>query len=223
MAFARYVAEQESARRAGLPEDAPWFPPPAPALLDLPGALQRLWNEVQATLKAQATQREFDTWIRRAVLRDVAGGVATIVVPNAMVKDAIERRFLGQLRDLLTMHVGEPIEVGVILNSSAPAYSAVSPQPPASESPSSIAQHPELKTQNSELKTQNSELKTEPPSWIGAERWDSLPAMLRAALIGSTLASGEIQAVSPHLDRLLRTRYAREVDELKAGAGAGSE
>jgi hypothetical protein len=52
------------------------------------------------------------------------------------------------------------------------------------------------------------------PGWIGAERWDGLPAMLRAALIGSAAIDGEIRAASPHMDRVLRTRYVREVSEL---------
>lgn len=214
-AFARYAAEQESARREGLPEDEPWFPPPAPAPLDLPGALQRLWNEVQATLKAQTTRREFDTWIRRAALLGVAHGVATIVVPNATVKDAIERRFLGQLRDLLTMHVGEAIEVRVILNPHAPEASALAAAPrlvaldslAATAGDAPAGTHPETAAPPSVESC---------PAWIAAERWVELPIMLRAALAGSELVDGEVRGRTPYLSTLLRTRYAREVDALIA-------
>jgi len=56
------------------------------------------------------------------------------------------------------------------------------------------------------------------PTWISVERWDILPAMLRAVLIGATLIDGSVHAASPYLDRLLRTRCAREVAELVAAA-----
>jgi hypothetical protein len=52
------------------------------------------------------------------------------------------------------------------------------------------------------------------PDWITAECWAALPAMLRAALLGSTLRDGAVQAISPHLNQLIATRYAREVTAL---------
>lgn len=40
------------------------------------------------------------------------------------------------------------------------------------------------------------------------------PLMLRAALAASELVDGAVRGRSPHLDRVLRIRYAREVGEL---------
>jgi hypothetical protein len=196
-AFARYAADQEAARHADLPADEPWLPPPAPAPLNVPGALIRLWNNVQATLKAQISRAEFDAWIRRLSLLSVERGVATIMAPNALAKAAIDDCYLGMLRDLLSMFAGEPLEVRVILNPSAPAEAGGAP---ASNAPAPAeSDKPNIDGC---------------PTWIAAERWVTLPAMLRAALAGSELVDGAVQCRSPHLSRVLQTRFAREVDEL---------
>jgi hypothetical protein len=60
------------------------------------------------------------------------------------------------------------------------------------------------------------------PSWIAPERWLNLPAVLRAALIGSSLVDGAVVARSPHLERLLATRYQSEVAALVAHTVAGT-
>jgi len=196
-AFARYAVEQEAARREGIDDELPWFPAPAPALLNLPGALIRLWNEVQAALKAQISRAEFDAWIQRLSLLGVERGVATIMAPNPLAKAAIEDRYLGMLRDLLSMFAGEPLEVRVILNPSA--------LPEGGEAP---AHSPPAQAEAVASTTDGC------PTWIAAERWPTLPAMLRAALAGSDLIDGAVRGRSPYLSWLLGTRYAREVSEL---------
>jgi hypothetical protein len=115
------------------------------------------------------------------------------------------------------MYTGEPLELRVILNPSAPAQLVA--DPPAGAALNS--QHPMPTTsspitRNSELRTQNSELIPQPPAWITAERWAALPIMLRAALAGSTLVDDAVQARTPFLSRQLKMRYAREVGELIA-------
>jgi hypothetical protein len=206
LAFARYAAEQEAERHAGLPNDRPWFAPLAPIALDAPGALLRLWNEVQAAIKSQTSRAEFDAWIRRAQLHSVEHGVATIQAPNALIKQAIEDRYLGALRELLAMYAGQALDLRVILNPSAPVQTSTAQDEPAG------CTSPAESFDSSQPPTRDSQ----PPSWIAAERWVVLPAMLRAALLGSTIVDREIQAASPYLSRLLQTRYAREVAELIA-------
>lgn len=49
------------------------------------------------------------------------------------------------------------------------------------------------------------------PAWIAPATWAALPVLLRATLRCAALEADEIRAASPHLDRLLRTRYAREI------------
>lgn len=188
MAFARYAAAQEAERRAGMPEDELWFAP-EPAMLSLPNALPKLWNEVQAALKAQLPRVEFSL-IRHATLVGIEQGVATIQAPNQTVKAALEDRHLSMLRDLIGLQVSEAIEVRVSLNPHAPAQCAPadSPQPPASDS--------------------------QPPTWICAERWAELPALLRAALAGSQLVDGVVRGRDAFVSRLLETRHRSEVEGL---------
>lgn len=188
MAFARYAAAQEAERRAGLPEDAPWFAP-EPARLNLPDALPKLWNELQAALKAQLPRAEFSL-IRHATLQSVERGVATIQAPNQTVKAALEDRHLSMLRDLIGLHVGEAIEVRVALNPHAPT-----------PRPAPVAQPAETEGR---------------PSWIAAERWAELPALLRAALVGAELVDGAVRGRDAFVSRLLETRHRREVEGLVA-------
>jgi hypothetical protein len=56
------------------------------------------------------------------------------------------------------------------------------------------------------------------PDWISAVQWATLPAMLRAALIGSTVVNGTVETVSPHLTRLIAMRYAGEIAALIVAA-----
>ena len=87
--------------------------------------------------------------------------MATIMAPNALAKAAIEDRYLGILRDLLSTFAGEALALRVILNPIAqdqltseiapPAESVPNSQLPTSVTPSPIVRNSELKTQNSEL------------------------------------------------------------------------
>jgi hypothetical protein len=136
-------------------------------------------------------------WIRRLSLLGLERGVATIMAPNASAKAALEDRYLGMLRDLLSMFAGEPLEVRVILN------------------PSALAEAHGVPAANAPAQAEADAPTTDGcPAWIAAERWVALPAMLRAALAGSELIDGVVRGRSPHLGRVLRLRFAREVDEL---------
>jgi hypothetical protein len=56
------------------------------------------------------------------------------------------------------------------------------------------------------------------PSWIAAARWLTLPLMLRAALLGSTLEQGILRGATPVMTGLLTGRYQAEVAALLACA-----
>jgi hypothetical protein len=169
--------------------------------LNVPGALIRLWNNVQAALKAQVPRTEFDAWIRRLSLLGVEHGVATILAPNLLAKAASEDRYLGMLRDLLSMFAGEPLEVRVILN------------------PSALAEARGVPASNAPAQAEADAPTTDGcPAWIAADRWAALPVMLRAALAASDLIDGAVRGRSTHLSRVLHTRFAGEVDELITAA-----
>lgn len=56
------------------------------------------------------------------------------------------------------------------------------------------------------------------PAWICAARWSTLPAMLRAALLGSMVEAGKVRGASTYLTGILETRYPAIVAELLADA-----
>jgi len=64
------------------------------------------------------------------------------------------------------------------------------------------------------LSVEDSPPKAPSPDWIAADRWVTLPLMLRAALIGSTLQQGVVQGATPMTNRLLVNHYQAEVAAL---------
>jgi chromosomal replication initiation ATPase DnaA len=158
-------------------------------------------------MRTRITRQEFTSWIRPAVLLSVAYGVASISVPSARIKDGLEQRYSVPLGDLLTALLGSPTQVRVIVHDELAAAQA--PATAAGAGVSSIDAQPPTATHSTPAPDHR-------PDWIRADQWSSLPAMLRAALIGSTVIEGAVQAISPHLTRLIATRYMHEVAALIA-------
>jgi hypothetical protein len=208
-AFARYVAEQEAARseemeQAELSCAGECKEEDERTSTDLVSSLVQLWNDVQADIRMRITRQEFTTWIRPAVLRSIEEGIATISAPNVRIKEGLER-YTASLRGLLSSLLNAPIQVRIIIGGQAPL----------AQLPTAAAGF-DAATMDAQLPTMAPKALTSPtadhcPGWIGAELWASLPAMLRAALIGSTLVDEKLVAISPHLARLIEMRYAREV------------
>jgi hypothetical protein len=215
-AFAHYAAEQQAARSvepndvepgememtrvsACGGEDNPRLAGPVRP------PLGQLWNDVQAAMRTQITRQEFNTWIRPAVLRSIERGIATISAPSARIKDGLEQRYTAPLRELLRSCLGEPMRVRITIHdhgsvalTQSDAARAIYP----TDALASVA--PDHR-----------------PDWISADDWTTLPAILRAALIGSTVERGAVQAISPYLTRLLEMRYTREVGALIAAVDLG--
>lgn len=97
------------------------------------------------------TRAKDAAWLRPCALAGIERGVATIVAPNVGVKQALERRLIGQLRDALALELQSTVAVRVIL------AGATHPPSPGGG--------------------------LERPAWISPERWQALPALVRAALV----------------------------------------
>jgi hypothetical protein len=210
--FAQYAAEQDAAQRVE-PEEilSDCVEHSAPESLDVilrPQPLVQLWNDMQAALRVRLTRQEFNTWIRPAALQSVERGMAIISAPSVRVKEGLEQRYTAPLADLLTTLLDAPTRVHIIVHdevlitqaqSEAEAITQTNTEAiaPAVERQTSPASAPEYR-----------------PDWICAHVWVTLPSMLRAALIGSNMTDGTLQAVSPHMARLLATRYACEIAAL---------
>ena len=152
--------------------------------------------------------QEFNTWIRPLVLCSVAQGIATISAPSGRVKQGLEQRYTAPIAALLTTLLDAPIRVQVILDDEVAVTQAQSKAEDATLTGAEAADP------TADRKMPPTPAPDYRPDWISANQWVALPAMLRAALIGSTMTDGALQPASPHMARLLATRYAYEVAAL---------
>ena len=213
-AFARYAAEQDAARclepdRLEQPLDCVEQDDLRPmGVIPSPQPLVQLWNDMQAAMRMRLTRQEFNTWIRPANLRSVAHGMATISAPSVRVKEGLEQRYTAALGDLITTLLDTPTRVRVIVHDELPVTQA--------QSEAECANHSATKAAKTTVdrKIPPESAPEYRPDWISANQWGTLPAMLRAALVGSIVTNGALQAISPHLTQLIATRYAREVAAL---------
>lgn len=213
VAFARYAAEQEADLCPAMvltemsdslvcAEDDHW----RPAALAPTQPLVQLWNDVQAAMQTRMTRQEFNTWIQPAVLQSVVDRKATISVPSARIKHGLEQRYTAALRELLTALLSAPTQISVVVHDE---YAVVQEYPDTvgMRIPSTDTLAPTLVPEADHR-----------PAWISADHWSRLPSLLRAALIGSTVRDGAIQAISPHLTSLIAARYPCEAVALIADA-----
>jgi hypothetical protein len=229
IAFARYAAEQQAAK-CEEPDDVEVDDTemmrvsecaedddrrPVSCVLPRP-LLVRLWNDVQAEMRMRITRQEFTTWIRPAALQSVEHEVATISAPSIRIKNGLEQRYTPLLCELLTEYIGAPIQLRVIVHDerllvkeqlAATAIDAATTEALAPAMDSKMLAPPASNHR---------------PDWISVEQWTALPTMLRAALIGSTLAEGKVLAISPHLTMLIEMRYAPEVAALLSAVNLGA-
>jgi hypothetical protein len=212
-AFVRYAADQGAEQQAAPSDSERWFdhpPPPTPA--DSALNIMKLWNTVLATMQVQVSRPEFNTWIRRAMLLSIENSVATISAPSAFVKEGLENRYAGALRELIRMLVGFPIQMRIVIHEQ---NTAAGPVDEVQELAVPVPNPPEEAALADAVGQSTPPPAADPrPDWISAAQWGTLPAMLRAALIGSTVVDGTVQALSPHLTKLIEMRYAREVAAL---------
>lgn len=215
-AFARYAAKQEAELRTFHMDDEQSIAELAPEPADSPINISELWDTVLAAMQAQLPRAEFNTWIRCCTLLSITDEIAVIRTPSATVKESIERCYAGMLCAVITMLIGSSIRLRIVIGQQDAAVRPDSAQRLVPTIRSDRLQGiapicaPVQSTTSSEV--------AQRPDWITAESWATLPAMLRAALLGSTLRDGKVRAISPYLDQLIATRYAPEVAALIADA-----
>jgi hypothetical protein len=215
-AFARYAAEQGAEQHtvsADIEQRFDDSPPPEPADSSL--NIVKLWNTVLATMRIQVSRPEFNTWLRHAILLSIENGIATISAPSTFVKDGLENRYAGALREVIRMLIGFPIQLRFVIHEQNVAARPVGEVQELAGPASDLLEEsiPTIAAQQTPASGVNHR-----PDWISPMHWGRLPTLLRAALIGSTLSDGAVQAVSPHLTRLIEMRYAHEVTALIAAA-----
>lgn len=77
--------------------------------------LAKIWNAALGTMQVQTSRHEFNTWLRSASLLAIENGTATVGTASAFLKQELENRYTGPLRDLLTDLVGFPVQVRFVI------------------------------------------------------------------------------------------------------------
>jgi|GEM_PF-1307969 len=161
-----------------------------------------LWEQVLTALQAQVGRHAFHAYLQRTSLLALTDGIATISVPDAQVKEALENHYLGPLRELLGAYLGSAAQVRIVVR--APMLAAG-----AADAPRAGGQLPQdLRPAVRSGDVADAELR---PAWIPPVCWQQLSRVLRALLLGSTLEAGTLQCKTPYLTALVRTRYAAEI------------
>lgn len=164
----------------------------------------RLWQQVLEALQAQVGRQAFQSYFQRTSLLAIADGVATIGVPDARIKEALENRYLGPLRALLGAYLGGAPQMRVVVQAPVIAARATdAPRAPDQQPPVCPAVRSDAATEAAMR-----------PAWIAPACWQQLSRVLRSLLLGSTLEAGTIQCKTPYLTALVQTRYAAEVAAL---------
>src|SRR5579859_7001439 len=66
-------------------------------------------------MQVQTSRQEFNTWLRGATLLGIENGMATIGASSTFLKEGLENRYTGPLRDLISDLVGFPVQVRVVI------------------------------------------------------------------------------------------------------------
>ena len=108
-------------------------------MADQPGDLGQVWNRVIADLSGASAgagaplspqQRAFLRLTRPLGLID---GTALLAAPSEFAKDAIERILRRPISDALGRHLGEPVNLAVVVDASAASGGTEVPDPPTPE------------------------------------------------------------------------------------------
>ena len=89
--------------------------------------LHAIWDTVLQSIRCRTDLATFRTWLRQARLLNLTDSLATIGVPTVANKDAIERRFMLPIRELLREQLGRTVDVQIVIAPAALPYQS----PPA--------------------------------------------------------------------------------------------
>jgi chromosomal replication initiator protein len=88
----------------------PRTPRPEKGLLD--GAVTRageLWTKCAGSLREQVSESTWQVWLSGIEAVDFADGVFVLSVPNGLIRERVETRYLPMIEDTLANEVGSPV------------------------------------------------------------------------------------------------------------------
>ncbi|MDI6871667.1 MAG: chromosomal replication initiator protein DnaA [Bacillota bacterium] len=98
--------------------------------------LGKIWQQTLDLLATQVARPSFDTWFSETRPVALRGATLLVAVPNDMVREWLQSRYLSLVERSLTTVVGEEWTVEFVLPDAAPAGGAAAPAPrPAADEP----------------------------------------------------------------------------------------
>jgi chromosomal replication initiator protein len=68
-----------------------------------------LWNRCAGSLREQVSETTWQLWLSGLEPVDFANGVFVLSVPNALIRERVETRYLPMIEDTLANEVGSPV------------------------------------------------------------------------------------------------------------------
>ena len=71
-----------------------------------------LWNRCTGSLREQVSETTWQLWLSGIEPVDFANGVFVLSVPNGLIRERVETRYLPMIEDTLANEVGSPVRGG---------------------------------------------------------------------------------------------------------------
>jgi chromosomal replication initiator protein len=92
-----------------------------------------LWGKCTGSLRDQVSESTWQLWLSGLEPVDFADGVFVLAVPNGLIRERVESRYLPMIEDTLANEVGTPVRGRLEVHEPAPAPWTTSPSPAPDE------------------------------------------------------------------------------------------
>ncbi|MBI2953584.1 MAG: chromosomal replication initiator protein DnaA [Chloroflexi bacterium] len=89
---------------------------------------RQIWQAALAELQKQIPKTEHDTWLKHTKLTSTSKGEYVVAVPSTFAKEWLEHRLLRQIRNTLSIILGQKVQVSVVVSESVERKRARDPR-----------------------------------------------------------------------------------------------
>jgi chromosomal replication initiator protein len=77
--------------------------------------IDEIWGRCSLALRESVSDAVWQMWLSKVTAVELSGDNLVLGVPNSVVRARVNDRFLGLIRDAVTVEAGRPLEVGLML------------------------------------------------------------------------------------------------------------
>ena len=77
--------------------------------------IDEIWGRCSLALRESVSDAVWKMWLSKVTAVELSGDNLVLGVPNGVVRARVNDRFLGLIRDAVTVEAGRPLEVGLML------------------------------------------------------------------------------------------------------------